>query len=101
MLPVHLHIEMCTLDIGKQLMGRSILHQKVSPSNLTNEMSSLRWHKGCIQNIQKYIFVNPVFWMKIDQGTRSTLVRSAKHLRRPSAEGVQRGHTTVIQKCPR
>ena len=32
----------------------------------------------CIQNIQKYIPVNPVFWMKIDQGMMLIHVRSAK-----------------------
>ena len=67
MFPVQLHIEMYPLEFGKQLMARNILHQKGSHLSLMSGTSSSKWHKGCIQNTQRYVPVNLVFWMKIDQ----------------------------------
>ena len=39
----------------------------------------------CIQNIQKYIPVNPAFWIKIDQGMMSIHVKSARLIQKPPA----------------
>ena len=50
-------------------------------------MNSLMLPKGCIQNTQRYILVNPVFWMRIELDTTARPVTNVEHLKRPSAEG--------------